>query len=126
CPQPIKGDGWHCAPKGAAEIMLVNWFINIRLLRSHTLLKTAGSSKKKLFMFGIAVLAAIMLSLIVASPTAQAAPQKRNSQRRRTQKPKVPPKPKIDYQNFSHATHVVSQKLVCSSCHKVPSKNWNV
>ena len=46
--------------------------------------------------------------------------------RSRTQRSKTPPKPKVDYTKFSHATHVVAQKLTCSSCHKVPSKNWNV
>ena len=52
-----------------------------------------------------------------------AAPQTR-PQKPRPQKKKVPPKPKIDYAKFSHRTHVVAQKLACSSCHKVPSKNW--
>jgi hypothetical protein len=33
-------------------------------------------------------------------------------------------KTRIDYTKFSHQTHVVTQKLVCNSCHKVPSKNW--
>jgi hypothetical protein len=106
--------------------MLVDWSINIGLLRSLTPLKKAGYSKQKALKFGVAVLAAIMLSLVVARPAAQAAPQKRNSQRRRTRKPKTPPKPKIDYTSFSHTTHVVNQKLACNSCHKVPSKNWNV
>ncbi len=33
-------------------------------------------------------------------------------------------KPRVDYATFSHRTHVLAQKLACSSCHKVPSKNW--
>ena len=48
---------------------------------------------------------------------------------RRQRKPRNSPaaaQPKIDYTNFSHTTHVVTQKLACSSCHKVPSKNSNV
>ncbi|HEY3102985.1 MAG TPA: cytochrome c3 family protein [Pyrinomonadaceae bacterium] len=57
----------------------------------------------------------------IASPVG---PQRRP--RPRAQKPKTPPKPKIDYRKFSHTTHVVTQKLACNSCHKVPSKNWNV
>jgi len=71
------------------------------------------------------IVAAISLSIVVAegSLTAGAAPQKR-PQQRRIQRPKTPPKPKIDYAKFSHQTHVVAQKLACSSCHKVPSKNW--
>ena len=46
--------------------------------------------------------------------------------RSRTQKPKAPAQPKVDYTKFSHTTHVVNQKLACNSCHKVPSKNWNL
>ena len=55
---------------------------------------------------------------------ASAEPQRR-SQSRRPQKTVAPPKkPRIDYTKFSHQTHAVTQKLACSSCHKVPSKNW--
>ena len=104
--------------------MLVDWSINIRLLRSLTSLKTAGSSKPRLFTFAVALLAAIILSIVVAKPPAQAAPQKRNSQRRRA--PKTRAQSKVDYTKFSHTTHAVNQKLACSSCHKIPSKNWNV
>jgi hypothetical protein len=50
--------------------------------------------------------------------------QKKRTQRARTQK--TPPKPRIDYASFSHTTHVITQKLACNSCHKVPAKNWNV
>src|SRR5215471_15712333 len=53
-----------------------------------------------------------------------ASAQRKRTTGSRTQKPKTPPRPKIDYANFSHQTHVVTQKLACSSCHKVPSKNW--
>ena len=55
-----------------------------------------------------------------------ASAQRKRTQRARTQKRKTPPTPKIDYAKFSHQTHVVTQKLACNSCHKVPSKNWNV
>lgn len=55
------------------------------------------------------------------SGTAQS--QKRR-QRPRAQTPQAPPKPKVDYTKFSHTTHVVTQKLACNSCHKVPSKNF--
>jgi hypothetical protein len=47
--------------------------------------------------------------------------------RNRTQKnAAATKKPKSDYTKFSHQTHVVSQKLSCDSCHKVPAKNWKV
>lgn len=62
----------------------------------------------------------VVVDRCVANP---AAPQKRR-QRSRSPKPKVPPKPKIDYTKFSHTTHAVTQKLACNSCHKVPTKNW--
>lgn len=51
--------------------------------------------------------------------------QPQGSQSRRPQKKVAPPKkPRVDYARFSHQTHAVTQKLACSSCHKVPSKNW--
>jgi class III cytochrome C family protein/cytochrome c7-like protein len=31
---------------------------------------------------------------------------------------------RITYSDFSHTTHVNSQKLACGSCHKFPTKNW--
>lgn len=46
------------------------------------------------------------------------------SQRPRSKKVLVPKKPRVDYSSFSHQTHVVTEKLACNSCHKVPSKNW--
>ena len=65
-----------------------------------------------------------LLSGVFAIPlSAGPVPQKRPS-RSRNRAPKVPPKPKINYTNFSHTTHVTGQKLACDSCHKVPSKNW--
>lgn len=77
----------------------------------------------KLVTPAVIVLAAILVSFAANQALAASAPQKR-SQRSRSQKPKVPPKPKIDYTKFSHQTHAVAQKLACNSCHKVPSKNW--
>ena len=71
----------------------------------------------------VLAIASIGLLLIERTSTAAPEPQKR-SQRSRSQKPRTPPKPKIDYTKFSHTTHVVTQKLACSSCHKVPSKNF--
>jgi hypothetical protein len=51
-------------------------------------------------------------------------PQKATQGPRHQKKAPTPKKPRIDYAKFSHQTHVVAQKLVCSSCHKVPAKNW--
>jgi hypothetical protein len=64
--------------------------------------------------------------LAAALPAHNASAQRKRTQRSRSQKPKTPPAPKIDYAKFSHTTHVVTQKLACNSCHKVPSKNWNL
>jgi hypothetical protein len=72
--------------------------------------------------FGFALLA-IALALCFSDATAAAASQRR-PQKSRSQKSRVPPKPRIDYTKFSHQTHAVAQKLACNSCHKVPSKNW--
>ena len=51
-------------------------------------------------------------------------PELRSRRQRPQKKTAVPKKPRVDYAKFSHQTHVVTQKLACSSCHKVPSKNW--
>lgn len=86
--------------------------------RSH-IYKRIGS-----LVFSVLMGCAYVVGLHVKNATA-AEPQTR-PQRSGSQKRKTPPKPKIDYKNFSHTTHVVTQKLACNSCHKVPSKNWNV
>jgi hypothetical protein len=55
---------------------------------------------------------------------ASAEPQGR-SRSPRAQKNVAPTKkPRVNYSQFSHLTHVVKQKLECRSCHQVPSKNW--
>ena len=69
-------------------------------------------------------LASCLLFLLFVSPAIVAAMPQASTRRTRSQRVKPPPKPKIDYAKFSHQTHVVTQKLACSSCHKVPSKNW--
>src|SRR6266511_2000389 len=55
---------------------------------------------------------------------ASADPQGRSQSRRSQKKVASPKKPRVDYSQFSHRTHIVNQKLACSSCHKVPAKNW--
>ena len=42
------------------------------------------------------------------------------SQRRRP----AAAKPRVNYSQFSHTTHVTGQKLECDACHKFPTKNW--
>ena len=40
------------------------------------------------------------------------------------QKRSSKPPARIDYSQFSHVTHVTTEKLSCDSCHKFPTKNW--
>lgn len=75
-----------------------------------------------------AIFCLALMAILIApcfGPVARAVtPQRRPPPRSRAQKTRVPPKPKINYAQFSHQTHVVAQKLECGACHKVPSKNW--
>src|SRR5215471_3475633 len=80
------------------------------------------TSKRGRIVFSLLLFAVAFSVCFLARDSAFA--QRKRTARSRTQKPKTPPKPKIDYANFSHQTHVVTEKLACSSCHKVPSKNW--
>ena len=49
--------------------------------------------------------------------------QRRTQPRRVTRRPAVQ-RPRINYAEFSHPTHVTNQKLSCASCHTFPTKNW--
>src|SRR6266496_327471 len=77
------------------------------------------------------VVGMLFLALIFVSPLGSTAtkmnlsamPQKGSKAKRPTPS-QTPKKPRADYTKFSHQTHVVTAKLACSSCHKVPSKNW--
>jgi hypothetical protein len=75
----------------------------------------------------------VVASLIVqrsasyAGETRSGAGPKRLTQNRRQSraaKPAAQKKPRIDYAQFSHVTHVTTQKLACDSCHKFPTRNW--
>jgi hypothetical protein len=74
--------------------------------------------------FGLVVFAALLIPCLVSHATEVAEPQRRPQSRRPQKQVATPKKPRIDYTKFSHRTHAVTQKLACSSCHKVPSKNW--
>jgi hypothetical protein len=79
-------------------------------------------SKRGLGTFALVVLAFVLTPHWVRAT--EAAEAQRRPQKSRSQKRVIPPKAKLDYTKFSHQTHVVTQKLVCNSCHKVPAKNW--
>jgi cytochrome c7-like protein len=81
-------------------------------------------SEKRKRIQTIAVLLFLAFGIAAGFLAHGAAAQKKRTQRARSRK--TSPKPEIDYAKFSHTTHVVSQKLACNSCHKVPAKNWNV
>ncbi len=66
----------------------------------------------------------LLCFLASAARSSRAAAQCRIPRARVQKKTTSPPKPRVDYSRFSHRTHVITQKLECSSCHKVPSKNW--
>ncbi|HAF16329.1 MAG TPA: hypothetical protein DCK99_22055 [Blastocatellia bacterium] len=88
------------------------------------------SPDHKVILRAFGIVAMLFVALVFVSPGSTAPkmnlpaePQTRSKGRR----PKVtqpPKKPRINYSQFSHRTHVVDQKLACSSCHQVPSKNW--
>ena len=62
------------------------------------------------------------LDLVPAVNSGAAGAQRRSQPRRPVQR--APARPRIDYSQFSHSTHVTTQKLACDSCHKFPTKNW--
>ncbi len=72
----------------------------------------------------------LVLSQLISIPLANGSPgepqrQLRSPRPKRLVKPAVQAKkPKIDYSQFSHVTHVTTEKLACDSCHKFPTKNW--
>lgn len=63
------------------------------------------------------------LDLVSAVNSGAAGGQRRSQPRRPVQRAPAP-RPRTDYSQFSHSTHVTTQKLACDSCHKFPTKNW--
>jgi hypothetical protein len=89
------------------------------------------NAKVRLRSVGMVAVICAVLSVVVYARLSSAAAgvnEPQNSSKRKPSKraPQKPVKPRVDYAKFSHQTHVVTQKLECSSCHKVPSKNWKV
>src|SRR5688572_29625016 len=91
--------------------------------------KDTCANKRRLVSVG-AFLAMVSLALLTGligapmfvygnSAESQRRPQTRRPVNRRAARP-----PRIDYSQFSHVTHVTTQKLSCDSCHKFPTPNW--
>jgi len=72
---------------------------------------------------GLAVaLVLVPFGIATAKPQAHKTTTRRSAQRR--SRGTGSQKPRIDYSQFLHSTHVEKQKLACESCHKFPTKNW--
>jgi len=65
----------------------------------------------------------IGVTLSVVAPFATLKTQT-NAQTRRRPATRTPQRPRINYAEFSHTTHVTKEKLACDSCHKFPTDNW--
>jgi len=70
------------------------------------------------------VIFSALLSLIANATGSGHVQAQRHSRGRPQKKPVALRTLRVDYGKFSHRTHVVTQKLACNSCHKVPSRNW--
>jgi Cytochrome c7 and related cytochrome c len=87
--------------------------------KESVLLRILGTSRFVL----IVVASLIVQGSGMSSVTGPKRPVQNRRQKTAT-KPAVPKKPRIDYSQFSHITHVTTQKLACDSCHKFPTRNW--
>lgn len=63
----------------------------------------------------------LMLTIVVSLAAVE--PQRRTQSRRRPA-PAAQRKPRINYAEFSHTTHVTKEKMACDACHKFPTENW--
>jgi ribosomal protein L44E len=72
----------------------------------------------------VGALFVLSLDANASGPYSAFDPQPRPQTKRSQKSVASAKKPRVDYAKFSHQTHVVTQKLACSSCHNVPSKNW--
>ena len=97
--------------------------------RSPRMIKPVSPNAKAVRALSARALLGIVVAsvlLLFATPTRWAqAPKtqlRRNAQR--ASRKTASRKPRIDYSQFLHSTHVENQKLSCESCHKFPTKNW--
>src|SRR6185503_12409667 len=89
--------------------------------------RTLESLGNQVVRHGLAVIFVVGLLLVcpfLISMASSVLESQRSTSRRPSQRPRAPQRPKINYSQFSHTTHVEKQKLACDSCHKFPTKNW--
>ena len=89
--------------------------------------RTLESLGNQVVRHGLAVIFVVGLLLVcpfLISTASSVLESQRSTSRRPSQRSRAPQRPKIDYSQFSHTTHVEKQKLACDSCHKFPTKNW--
>ena len=72
----------------------------------------------------VILMAAFMLCFVASATRSSSAAGQRRTRARVQKRVAAQKKPPVDYTKFSHQTHVVTEKLECNSCHKVPAKNW--
>lgn len=89
--------------------------------------RTLESLGNQVVRHGLAVIFVVGLLLVcpfLISTASSVLESQRSTSRRPSQRPRAPQRPKINYSQFSHTTHVEKQKLACDSCHKFPTRNW--
>jgi cytochrome c7-like protein len=89
--------------------------------------RTLESLGNQVVRHGLAVIFVVGLLLVcpfLISMASSVLESQRSTSRRPSQRPRAPQRPKINYSQFSHTTHVEKQKLACDSCHKFPTRNW--
>ncbi len=91
------------------------------MLKDKSARKPQRSTRLKILVMGLVLSVAPYLIPLAVGHSSATEPQRRSQTRRPARRPAVP---KIDYSQFSHVTHVTTQKLACDSCHKFPTKNW--
>lgn len=74
--------------------------------------------------FVMLAIALALFPLAIMNARAQAPKAQVRRSAQRTKRTTASQKPRVDYSQFSHTTHVTTQKLSCDSCHKFPTRNW--
>jgi len=87
-------------------------------------LESLGNQGVRHFLAVVFVVGLVLVCPFLISTASSVIESQRSTSRRPSQRRRAPQRPKIDYSQFSHTTHIEKQKLTCDSCHKFPTKNW--